>query len=79
MIVNEKKDGIVEENGKLYYYEDGIKQIGTGLIEIETGKYIYVKTNGELATGLYWPTNTNGIDIEGMFDFGTDGILTLTK
>ena len=75
MLVEAGKDGIVEENGKLYYYVDGVKQVGTGLVQLSDGSYIYVKTTGELATGTYWITNNNGMLTQGQYDFGTDGKL----
>jgi hypothetical protein len=40
--------------------------------------YIYVRSGGQLATGIYWPTNTNGLLTYGRsYDFGTDGRLYL--
>jgi hypothetical protein len=35
--------------------------------------YIYVKSDGSLATGSYWPTNTNNYLKRGAYDWGTDG------
>lgn len=67
------RDGIVEENGGLFYYVDGKLACCAGVVEIEDGVYIYVRSNGQLATGSYWPTNTNGLLEQGMYDFGTDG------
>ncbi len=67
------KDGIVEEFGRLCYYAAGIKQYGAGLIKMEDGSYIYVRSNGELAIGRYWVTNTNGLMDEGFQLFGKDG------
>ena len=44
----EVKNGIVKENGSLYYYVDGVLT-GAGLIQID-GDYYYVKTsNGEVS------------------------------
>ena len=77
MIISDVEDGIVSEGGKLYYYKDGMKQYGLGLVKLEDGSYIYVRTNGELAVGSYWTTNHNGLLAEGMYDFGEDGILTV--
>jgi hypothetical protein len=71
------KSGIVEENGKLYYYVNNTIK-GAGLIEID-GDYYYVRTStGEVVTGEYYITVTNGI--EGFSAgqkcvFGTDGKL----
>jgi glucan-binding YG repeat protein len=77
MIVSDIEDGIVEENGVLYYYLNGQKQLGLGLVQLENGSYIYVRTNGELAVGSYWITNNNGLLNEGMYVFGEDGILSV--
>jgi len=75
VIPNPDMDEIVEENGALYYYADGVKQIGVGLVEIEEGKYIYVRSNGQLAVGDYWPTKTNDLMPYAGYTFGNDGIM----
>ena len=67
------RDGVVEENGGLFYYVNGKLACSAGVVEIEEGVFIYVRSNGQLATGEYWPTNTNGLLDPGMYDFGTDG------
>lgn len=56
------KNGIYEgEDGKLYYYVNN-RVTGAGLIEIN-GEYYYVKTStGEVVTGTYYITVTNGIE-----------------
>ena len=69
----EVKNGVVDG----YYYVDGKIAYAAGLIEIEPGKFIYVRSNGQLATGLYWTTNHNGELAEGLYDFGEDGILVI--
>ena len=75
MIVTEIADGIHTENGKLYYYLNGVKQVGTGLVAYGDS-YIYVKTTGELATGAYYVTNTGDTGIaQGRYTFGDDGIM----
>jgi uncharacterized repeat protein (TIGR02543 family) len=74
--VEPELDGIVEKDGKYYYYVDGVKQAGAGVIEMsdESGTfYIYVTSDGTLATGKYWPTNLNGLLKSGCYDWGTDG------
>lgn len=73
----EVKDGIVNENGVLYYYIDGVKQLNLGLIEIEDNGekcYIYVRTAGQLAVGEYkvW-INNDIVPYASVQDFGTDG------
>ena len=71
------KDGIYLENGKYYYYVDGVMQKNIGVVELtdEEGKtfYINVCTYGNLATGKYWPTYTNGLLARGEYNWGTDG------
>ena len=71
----ETKNGIVAENGSLYYYVDG-KLSGAGLIEID-GDYYYVKTsNCEVVHGRkYWITATNGLLPAGQYEFDQDGKL----
>ena len=67
------KNGIVAENGSLYYYVDGVLT-GAGLIRLN-GDYYYVKTsNCEVVHGRsYWVTDTNGLLPAGSYTFGTDG------
>ena len=69
----EKKNGIIEENGSLYYYVDGVLN-GAGLIQID-GSYYYVRTsNGEVIHGRsYWVTATNDLLPVGLYSFGSDG------
>ena len=60
MILN----GIINENGTLYYYVEGTKQVNLGLIEIEVegiNHYIYIRTSGQLAVGEYTVWLNNGI------------------
>ena len=77
----EVKNGIVEENGILYYYIDGTRAYAAGVVKLtdEAGKdfYIYVRSNAQLATGIYWPTNTNGYLAHKGYDWGTNGRLYL--
>lgn len=67
------KNGIVEENGSLYYYVDG-EISPAGLIQLD-GYYYYVRTsNGEVIHDRsYWVTKTNGLLPAGMYTFGSDG------
>ena len=69
----EVKNGIVSENGSLYYYVDGVLT-GAGLIRLD-GDYYYVKTsNCEVVHGRsYWVTLTNGLLPAGLYSFGADG------
>ena len=59
LVLPEAKEGLFFEDGKWYYYVDGAKAYCAGLIEIG-GNLVYVKSDGSLATGLYYVTNTNG-------------------
>ena len=69
----EKKNGIIRENGSLYYYVDGVLT-GAGLIQID-GSYYYVRTsNGEVIHDRsYWVTATNNLLPVGLYSFGNDG------
>ena len=71
----EVKNGVVSENGNLYYYENGVLT-GAGLVEIN-GDYYYVRTsNGEVIHDKsYWVTATNGLLPAGLYRFGSDGKL----
>lgn len=73
----EKKNGIVEENGSLYYYVDGVVT-GAGLIKIGDD-YYYVRTStGEVIHGKsYWVTATNDLLPVGQYTFADDGKLIL--
>ena len=75
------KQGIIEENGILYFYENGTRAYNKGIVKLtdDSGRdyYIYVRSNGQLATGNYWPTNTNGLLTYKGYDWGTDGRLYL--
>ena len=67
------KNGIVAENGSLYYYVDGVLT-GAGLIQIGND-YYYVRTStGEVVHGRsYWVTDTNDLLPAGPYTFGADG------
>lgn len=77
MVITDTEDGIVNENGVLYYYLNGQKQYGLGLVQLDENSYIYVRTNGQLAVGKYWTTNHNDLLPEGFYEFGEDGKLTI--
>ena len=61
----------------LCYYEGGKKVYGAGLIQVDANTYIYVRSNGQLAVGKYWPTTLNGYLEIGEYDFGTNGLLVI--
>ena len=71
----EVKNGIVAENGSLYYYVDGVLT-GAGLIRLN-GDYYYVRTsNCEVVHGRsYWITVTNGLLPTGQYMFADNGKL----
>ena len=69
----ELANGIVEVNGVLYYYINGQIGYNAGLIQLLDGSIIYVRSNGQLATGPYWPTNHNGLLPYQEYNFGEDG------
>ena len=66
------KNGIVEENGELYYYVNGVKTYA-GLIEID-GSYYYVNSSCKVVTSKhYWISKTNGLLPATFYDFAADG------
>ena len=66
------KNGIVEEQGTLYYYEKGVLTYA-GLIEID-GHYYYVKSDcTAVKNGTFWITKTNGIVKQGNYTFDEEG------
>lgn len=72
--VTQTKNGIVAENGSLFYYVAGVRTFA-GLIEID-GEYYYVRTSGELVQGRsYYITKTNGLLPEGKYNFDDSGKL----
>ena len=75
----EKVTGIVEENGKLYYLIDNVKQTN-GLLELD-GNLYYAQTNGILARNqTIWVSQKNGlIPAKGdYYAFDSDGKLIKT-
>lgn len=70
----ELNNGIVKEDGKLFYYENGNKTYA-GLIFIE-GEYYYARSNGQLAADcVYWITKNNDLLPQGYYLFDADGKL----
>ena len=68
----EVKNGIVSEDGKLWWYVNGVKTYG-GLMLID-GDYYYARTSGEIVTNrTYWPTKTNDLLPAENYTFGADG------
>ena len=73
---NVNKNGIVAEDGSLYYYVKG-ERTYAGLIKID-GSYYYVRTSGEVVHGCkYWITKTNGLMAEKSYEFDADGKMVM--
>ena len=75
----EKKDetvnGIVEEEGSLYYYENGLRTYG-GVLLLD-GHYYYAATSGEVVHDRkYWISKTNGLLKEKSYTFDSNGVIT---
>ena len=74
LTIDPEKNGIIDG----VYYKEGVPYYA-GLIEID-GDYYYVRSNGEVATGWYYVTKTNGIDFgTNKLYFGEDGKLQDVK
>ena len=73
-------NGLVDRygDGKLFYYENSKLMLGNGLTKIGEG-YMYVRSNGQIATGKYWVAKTNGICNPGLYNFGDDGFMQTAK
>ncbi len=68
----EVKNGIISEDGKLWWYVDGVKTYG-GLMFID-GAYYYARSSGEILTNIkYWITKTNDLLPAAYYTFGADG------
>ena len=71
----EVKNGIVSEDGKLWWYVNGVKTYG-GLMLID-GAYYYARSSGEILVNTkYWISKTNGLLPEAYYTFGADGKAT---
>ena len=68
---DQSKNGLVAENGGLYYYVDGVLTYA-GLIEID-GDYYYINSSCKAVTGRYWVFKTNGLMDAGYYNFAEDG------
>ena len=68
----EVKNGIVSEDGELYYYVNGVKTYA-GLILID-GDYYYVNSYCKVVTNCrYWISKTNNLLPATFYNFGADG------
>ena len=74
----EIKNGIYREklgdgNEYLFYYVNNVRQINTGLVKLEDGSYIYVRSGANLAVGSYYVSKTNDLLPKAIYTFGEDG------
>ena len=74
----EIKNGIYREklgdgNEYLFYYVNNVRQVNTGLVQLDDGSYIYVRSGANLAVGSYYVSKTNGLLPKGTYTFGEDG------
>ena len=72
------KNGIYREklgdgNEYLFYYVNNVRQVGTGLVQLDDGSYIYVRSGANLAVGSYYVSGTNDLLPKGTYTFGEDG------
>ena len=68
----QQKNGIYDENGKRYYYVNGVRTYA-GLIEID-GSYYYAKAGGEIVCGKsFYVTKTNNLMPAGVYQFDEIG------
>ena len=72
------KNGIYREklgdgNEYLFYYVNNVRQVGTGLVQLDDGSYIYVRSGANLAVGSYYVSKTNDLLPKGTYTFGEDG------
>lgn len=67
-------NGLNEENGTLYYYENGLRTYA-GLIELD-GFYYYIRSDcSAVVNRSYYVTRTNGLVPVGTYDFDEAGRL----
>ena len=72
------KNGIYREklgdgNEYLFYYVNNVRQVGTVLVQLDDGSYIYVRSGANLAVGSYYVSKTNDLLPKGTYTFGEDG------
>ena len=72
------KNGIYREklgdgNEYLFYYVNNVRQVNTGLVQLDDGSYIYVRSGANLAVGSYYVSKTNNLLLKGIYTFGEDG------
>ena len=77
------KNGIYREklgdgNEYLFYYVNNVRQVGTGLVQLDDGSYIYVRSGANLAVGSYYVSKTNDLLPKGTYTFGEDGKMIIS-
>ena len=77
------KNGIYREklgdgNEYLFYYVNNVRQVGTGLVQLDDGSYIYVRSGANLAVGSYYVSKTNDLLPKGTDTFGEDGKMVVS-
>lgn len=77
------KNGIYREklgdgNEYLFYYINNVRQVGTGLVQLDDGSYIYVRSGANLAVGSYYVSKTNDLLPKGTYTFGEDGKMAIS-
>lgn len=73
------RNGIHEEDGKKYYYIDGIK-VFLGLVEVD-GDYYYAARGGEIIVDreAYYISRTNGLLESGVYTFDEEGKIVFVE
>ena len=77
------KNGIYREklgdgNEYLFYYVNNVRQVNTGLVQLDDGSYIYVRSGANLAVGSYYVSKTNDLLPKGTYTFGEDGKMIIS-
>ena len=65
-------DGIVEKDGKYYYYNMGKPEMA-GLIEVDGSYYFVYDSKGSCATGVTYVWEPNGLMEKGNYYFDSEG------
>ena len=71
----EVKNGIVNEDGELYYYVNGVKTYA-GLIQIDDDYYYVNSYCKVIVNQRYWVSKTNDLLPAGFYNFDVDGKMT---
>ncbi|CBK75204.1 Exopolysaccharide biosynthesis protein related to N-acetylglucosamine-1-phosphodiester alpha-N-acetylglucosaminidase [Butyrivibrio fibrisolvens 16/4] len=71
------KNGIIAENGALYYYVNG-ERTYAGLIQID-GYYYYINSRCQVVNGTYYASKTNGLLPQDYYQFAEDGKLVFDE